>query len=64
MNMGTEHKQKEQDAHQQLEALIERGRMLHSQAIYLTFARMVAHLKQKPVPTATLHRRKQGLDFS
>lgn len=64
MNMATEHKQKEKAAFKQMEDLIEQGRILHSKAIYLTFARMVAHLKQKLEPTAGPHGKKQGLDFS
>lgn len=64
MNMGTEHTKKEQAVHQPLEDLIERGRMLHSRAIYHTFAGMAAFLKQKLETTAAPQGKNQGLDFS
>jgi hypothetical protein len=45
MNKINGEKRKNRDEFQRREQLIERGRLLHSQAIYLTITTMIVHIK-------------------
>jgi hypothetical protein len=64
MNKTNDKKRKNRDELQRREQLIERGRLLHSQAIYLTIAAMIVYIKNSVLKKCHLSKSQQDLKYS
>lgn len=64
MNKINGQKRNNRDEFQRREQLLERGRFLHSQAIYLTIAKMIVHIKNYVLKKCHLSTSQQDLKYS
>ena len=64
MNKINGEKRKNRDEFQSREQLIEGGRLLHSQAIYLTITTMIVHIKNYVLKKCNLSKSQQDLKYS
>lgn len=64
MNKINGEKRQNHDEFQRREQLIERGRLLHSEAIYLTITTMIVRIKNYALEKCHLGKSQQDLKYS